>query len=102
MISLRSFSEYTRLSSDSNDAAAASKILKRQATPRNGEFHEKNGAAPPSSNSRLGVDDSNSQGCGSTVQQPKDAGINVELDARAASEFGEAMSMITTPPIGMV
>ncbi|MBS4946866.1 MAG: ABC transporter family substrate-binding protein, partial [Rothia mucilaginosa] len=58
---------------------------------KNGEFYEKDGKQAAFKYSVFG-DDPTSKAVGQTiVQQLKDAGINVELDARAASEFGKAM-----------
>ena len=74
-----------------NDAAAAAKILEEAGYTKNGEFYEKDGKQAAFKYSVFG-DDPTSKAVGQTiVQQLKDAGINVELDARAASEFGKAM-----------
>ena len=87
------FSEYYQdvYPTPNNDAAAASKILEEAGYTKNGEFYEKNGKQATFKYSVFG-DDPTSKAVGQTiVQQLKDAGINVELDARAASEFGKAM-----------
>jgi len=87
------FSEYYQdvYPTPNNDAAAASKILEEAGYTKNGEFYEKDGKQAAFKYSVFG-DDPTSKAVGQTiVQQLKDAGINVELDARAASEFGKAM-----------
>ena len=87
------FSEYYQdvYPTPNNDAAPASKILEEAGYTKNGEFYEKNGKQATFKYSVFG-DDPTSKAVGQTiVQQLKDAGINVELDARAASEFGKAM-----------
>lgn len=87
------FSEYYQdvYPTPNNDAAAASKILEEAGYTKNGEFYEKDGKQAAFKFSIFG-DDPTSKAVGQTiVQQLKDAGINVELDARAASEFGKAM-----------
>ena len=87
------FSEYYQdvYPTPNNDAAAASKVLEEAGYTKNGEFYEKDGKQAAFKYSVFG-DDPTSKAVGQTiVQQLKDAGINVELDARAASEFGKAM-----------
>lgn len=87
------FSEYYQdvYPTPNNDAAAASKILEEAGYTKNGEFYEKDGKQAAFKYSVFG-DDPTSKAVGQTiVQQLKDAGINVEIDARAASEFGKAM-----------
>ena len=87
------FSEYYQdvYPTPNNDAAAASKILEEAGYTKNGEFYEKDGKQATFKYSVFG-EDPTSKAVGQTiVQQLKDAGINVELDARAASEFGKAM-----------
>ena len=87
------FSEYYRdvYPTPNNDAAAASKILEAAGYTKNGEFYEKNGKQATFKYSVFGDDPTSKAVAQTIVQQLKDAGINVELDARAASEFGKAM-----------
>lgn len=87
------FSEYYRdvYPTPNNDAAAASKILEEAGYTKNGEFYEKNGKQATFKYSVFGDDPTSKAVAQTIVQQLKDAGINVELDARAASEFGKAM-----------
>ena len=87
------FSEYYRdvYPTPNNDAAAASKILEEAGYTKNGEFYEKDGKQAAFKYSVFGDDPTSKAVAQTIVQQLKDAGINVELDARAASEFGKAM-----------
>ena len=87
------FSEYYKdvYPTPNNDASAASKILEEAGYTKNGEFYEKNGKQATFKYSVFGDDPTSKAVAQTIVQQLKDAGINVELDARAASEFGKAM-----------
>ena len=87
------FSEYYQdvYPTPNNDAAAASKILEEAGYTKNGEFYEKDGKQATFKYSVFGEDPTSKAVAQTIVQQLKDAGINVELDARAASEFGKAM-----------
>ena len=87
------FSEYYRdvYPTPNNDAAAASKILEEAGYTKNGDYYEKGGKQATFKYSVFGDDPTSKAVAQTIVQQLKDAGINVELDARAASEFGKAM-----------
>lgn len=87
------FSEYYQdnYPTPNNDASAASKILEEAGYTKNGEFYEKDGKQAAFKYSVFGEDPTSKAVAQTVVQQLKDAGINVELDARAASEFGKAM-----------
>ena len=87
------FSEYYQdvYPTPNNDAAAASKILEEAGYTKKGEFYEKDGKQATFKYSVFGDDPTSKAVAQTIVQQLKDAGINVELDARAASEFGKAM-----------
>ena len=87
------FSEYYQdvYPTPNNDAAAASKILEEAGHTKNGEFYEKDGKQATFKYSVFGEDPTSKAVAQTIVQQLKDAGINVEIDARAASEFGKAM-----------
>ena len=87
------FSEYYKdvYPTPNNDASAASKILEEAGYTKNGEFYEKDGKQAAFKYSVFGDDPTSKAVAQTVVQQLKDAGINVELDARAASEFGKAM-----------
>ena len=74
-----------------NDASAASKILEEAGYTKNGDYYEKDGKQAAFKYSVFGDDPTSKAVAQTVVQQLKDAGINVELDARAASEFGKAM-----------
>ena len=74
-----------------NDASAASKILEEAGYTKNGDYYEKDGNQAAFKYSVFGEDPTSKAVAQTVVQQLKDAGINVELDARAASEFGKAM-----------
>ena len=74
-----------------NDASAASKILEEAGYTKNGDYYEKDGNQAAFKYSVFGDDPTSKAVAQTVVQQLKDAGINVELDARAASEFGKAM-----------
>lgn len=87
------FSEYYQdvYPTPNNDAAAASKILEEAGYTKNGDYYEKGGKQATFKYSVFGDDPTSKAVAQTIVQQLKDAGINVELDARAASEFGKAM-----------
>ena len=87
------FSEYYQdnYPTPNNDAAAASKILEEAGYTKNGDYYEKDGKQAAFKYSVFGDDPTSKAVAQTVVQQLKDAGINVELDARAASEFGKAM-----------
>ena len=87
------FSEYYQdnYPTPNNDASAASKILEEAGYTKNGDYYEKDGKQAAFKYSVFGEDPTSKAVAQTVVQQLKDAGINVELDARAASEFGKAM-----------
>ena len=87
------FSEYYQdnYPTPNNDASAASKILEEAGYTKNGDYYEKDGKQAAFKYSVFGEDPTSKAVAQTLVQQLKDAGINVELDARAASEFGKAM-----------
>ena len=87
------FSEYYQdnYPTPNNDASAASKILEEAGYTKNGDYYEKDGKQAAFKYSVFGDDPTSKAVAQTVVQQLKDAGINVELDARAASEFGKAM-----------
>ena len=86
------FSEYYQdvYPTPNNDAAAASKILEEAGYTKNGDFYEKDGKQATFKYSVFGDDPTSKAVAQTVVQQLKEAGINVEIDARAASEFGKA------------
>ena len=86
------FSEYYQdtYPTPNNDAAAASKILEEAGYTKNGEFYEKNGKQAAFKYSIFGDDPTTKAVAQTLSQQMKAVGINVEIDARAASEFGKA------------
>ena len=87
------FSEYYQdnYPTPNNDASVASKILEEAGYTKNGDYYEKDGKQAAFKYSVFGDDPTSKAVAQTVVQQLKDAGINVELDARAASEFGKAM-----------
>ena len=87
------FSEYYQdvYPTPNNDAAAASKILEEAGYTKNGEFYEKDGKQAAFKYSVFGEDPTSKAVAQTVVQQLKAVGINVELESRAASEFGKAM-----------